>query len=517
MAHILFYMATQTHTRSKSLTEQPLLYLHLKVAQIKPAKTSVKIRVIGKKRIPNEINFDKIYLNNHETNVKNKFTECRSRYFLRETSNVFALLSKLSDEHNTRESILAQTSPSNESTIDMNTFLQADFHIILRTIRNNLSTWNVICKLYDVKHSQSGSTIILPSVGGKDTDPNLAYEILQYGLNMFLNQKENSERMFIGGDQKTMGIAMCLKKQYDNFNQIYVTRPDLHFRKSLMHALLKQYEFLGLKHLAKLCGHTTDNQWDYIKNVCSIHKSFEFLERLCDSLRITLSFEFYNFLIATKQITLETIFKLDDDFILKIIPLLRDLNEEASSSDHIFQKNIDWLNTAENIISHYTAERTRNWDLRTAALNESVHFAMISNCTQYGPLVVELLLHQFSFQERYLDLTKDSYFTFKLWGVDTPALVGNDVVIEDGNLLAGQFHHKRQTLEHAIEQSNSIDILQKQQESFDKNLNIEVSSFDQVFKDDRETKIRLIRALIHFDSFKNKKRLLHNEFSSEKQ
>ena len=185
---------------------------------------------LEKERIPDEINFDEIYLNNHETNVKNKFTECRSRYFLRETSNVFALLSKLSDEHNTRESILAQTSPSNESTIDMNTFLQADFHIILQTIRNNLSTWNAICKLYDVKHSQSGSTIILPSVGGKDTDPNLAYEILQYGLNMFLNQKENSERMFIGGDQKTMGIAMCLKKQYDNFNQIYVTRPDLHFR-----------------------------------------------------------------------------------------------------------------------------------------------------------------------------------------------------------------------------------------------------------------------------------------------
>ena len=264
-----------------------------------------------KERIPDEINFGEIYLSNHETNVKNKFTECRSRFFFRKTSNVFTLLSKLSDEHNTSESILDQTSPSNGSTIDVNTFLQADFHITLETIRNSLSTRNVIRKLYDVKHSQSGRRIILPSVGGKDTDPNLAYEILQYGLNLFLNQKETSERIFIGGDQKTMGIAMRLKKQYDNFNQIYVTIPDLHFRKSLMHAILKQYEFLGLKHLAKLCGHTTDNQWDYIKNVCSIHKSFEFLERLCDSLRITLSFEFYNFLIATKQITLETIFKLD--------------------------------------------------------------------------------------------------------------------------------------------------------------------------------------------------------------
>ena len=142
---------------------------------------------------------------------------------------------------------------------------------------------------------------------------------------------------------------------------------------------------------------------------------------------------------------------------------------------------------------------------------------MISNCTQYGPLVAELLFHQFSFQERYLDLIKDGYFTFKLRGVDTSAFVGNDTVIEDVSLLAGQFRHKRKSLEEAMEQSNSIDILQKPQESFDKNLNLLLSSsFDQVFRDDREMKILLIRALIHFDSFKNKKRFLHNEFSSEK-
>ena len=142
--------------------------------------------------------------------------------------------------------------------------------------------------------------------------------------------------------------------------------------------------------------------------------------------------------------------------------MLRDFIEEAPSSDQVFQKNIDLLNTAENIISHYTAERTRNWDLRTAALNESVHFAMISNCTQYGPLVVELLFHQFSFQERHLGLMKVGYFTFKLRGVDTSAFVGNGAVIEDVNLLAGQFGHKRQTFEHAIDQSNSINTLQKQ-------------------------------------------------------
>ena len=207
MVHVLLYMvATQTHMRPKSLTVQPLLYLRLKMAQIKPAKASVKIRVIGKKqRMPNEINFDETYLNKHETNVKTKFTEIRSKFFLRETLSVFALLIKLSDEHNTRENILAQNLPSSESTINVNTFLQAEFHITLENIRNNLSTRNVIRKLYDVKHSQSGSRIILPSVGGKGTDPNLAYEILQYGLHLFLNQKETSERIFVGGDKKNHG------------------------------------------------------------------------------------------------------------------------------------------------------------------------------------------------------------------------------------------------------------------------------------------------------------------------
>ena len=34
-----------------------------------------------KERIPNEINFDELYLNNHAINVKSKFTECRSRFF----------------------------------------------------------------------------------------------------------------------------------------------------------------------------------------------------------------------------------------------------------------------------------------------------------------------------------------------------------------------------------------------------------------------------------------------------
>ena len=107
---------------------------------------------------------------------------------------------------------------------------------------------------------------------------------------------------------------------------------------------------------------------------------------------------------------------------------------------------------------------------------------MISNCTQYGPLLIELLFHQFFFQERYLDLMREGFLTYKLRNTDKSAFVGNDAVIEDVKVLPGQFRHKRQTLEQAIDQSNSIDVLQKQQQLFDKNLNIQASEYDQVLK-----------------------------------
>ena len=205
---------------------------------------------------------------------------------------------------------------------------------------------------------------------------------------------------------------------------------------------------------------------------------------------------------------------MNNDSLVKVLPLLKDFIEKCYAQDQVFQKNIDLLNIIESIVSHYTAQRSRNWELRTAALKESIHFAMISNCTQHG-LLVELLFHQFSFQERYLDLMREGFFTHKLRNTDKSAFVGNDAVTEDVNLLAGQFCRKRQTLEQAIDQSDSIDVLQKQQQLFDKNLNIQASECDQFFKDDRETKIRLVRAFLHFNSFKNKNRLLYNEFGTE--
>ena len=133
-----------------------------------------------------------------------------------------------------------------------------------------------------------------------------------------------------------MSLAIRLKKQYEHFNQYYIIIPDLHFRKSLMHTILSQYKLLGVKHLANLCGYSGDTQWDYIKNVCSILKSFEFFERLCDSLRIALSFEFYSYLLETKQITSAIIIKLDDGLITKIMSLMDDFIQKHSTDDQVF-------------------------------------------------------------------------------------------------------------------------------------------------------------------------------------
>ena len=109
----------------------------------------------------------------------------------------------------------------------------------------------------------------------------------------------------------------------------------------------------------------------------------------------------------------------------------------------------------------------------------SFHSVIISNCTQYGPLVIDLLFHKFSFQERYLGLMNDSHFTFKLQGVNTSAFVGNDAVTEHVALLAVQFRRKQETFEQAIDQSNytKSTSYKNNRKSFDKNLNIEEGSF----------------------------------------
>jgi len=235
------------------------------------------------------------------------------------------------------------------------------------------------------------------------------------------------------------------------FKQIYVTIPDLHLRKSIMHSILTQIENSGVRHLATLNA----NQWDYLKNVCSIHKAFEFMERLSESLRIALSYEFLTYLFNKEQTNISNITAYDPHELHTKFEQFIVIN----SVDKIFRKNVQLLELTEAMLMHQTAERSRNWDLRTSVLKDLLDYAMISNCTQYGPLLIELLFHQLSFQKRYISILKDGFFTFNLRNDIKSAFVGNDAVIEDVNLLAGQFRHKRQTLDQAIQQSNCIQIL----------------------------------------------------------
>ena len=131
--------------------------------------------------------------------------------------------------------------------------------------------------------------------------------------------------------------------------------------------------------------------------------------------------------------------------------------------------------------------------------------AFTFNCTHYSPLLTEL-------QQRFLYLLKDGYFTYYLRNRDGSAYVGFDVVIEDVNLLPGDFRHKRQNLVQAIQQSNLIELFLKQQNNIDNNLYFNRSHFEKSFKDDRETKTRLIRVMLNFKSFQCHDRKLGNEF-----
>ena len=163
-------------------------------------------------------------------------------------------MTKILNDSNSDESMVNLLPPTSleTDTIDENTFLKAELNIALENRKNLLKTRDIIRKLFDVKNFSKSSRIILPSLGGRDTDPNVAYEILQYGSRLFLRDTESSDRVFVGGDQKTMSLAMRLKKQYGNFDHYYVTIPDLHFRKSLMHAIVWQYEQFENKAFGKI-------------------------------------------------------------------------------------------------------------------------------------------------------------------------------------------------------------------------------------------------------------------------
>ena len=112
---------------------------------------------------------------------------------------------------------------------------------LIDNIQTKLMKRDELRKTYlaDKLEHQNSKRIILPAIAGKYTDPRAATEILNEGLEKFLDCCNEDDSMFIGGDQKTMRLAMRLKRQHpDTYRNIYVTVTDLHFRKSFMHAVL---------------------------------------------------------------------------------------------------------------------------------------------------------------------------------------------------------------------------------------------------------------------------------------
>ena len=49
---------------------------------------------------------------------------------------------------------------------------------------------------------------------------------------------------------------------------------------------------LGMKNLSRLCGYCIDKQWEFLQGIGSISKSFEFIERLVDSMKFVQMYEF---------------------------------------------------------------------------------------------------------------------------------------------------------------------------------------------------------------------------------
>ena len=92
------------------------------------------------------------------------------------------------------------------------------------------------------------------------------------------------------------------------------------------------------------------------------------------------------------------------------------------------------------------------------------------------------------------------------------AHAGFDVVVEDVNLLSGDFKHKRQNLGQAIQQSNLTESFLKQHSNIDNNLYFNRNHFEKSFKDDRENKTRLIRVMLNFKLFHCHDRNFGNEF-----
>ena len=76
--------------------------------------------------------------------------------------------------------------------------------------------------------------------------------------------------------------------------------------------------------------------------------------------------------------------------------------------------------------------------------------------------------------------------------------VGWDAIAVDTNLKCGQFRHKRQSLEQSAIQSQIVDTVNEELSNMEKNPSFKESYNNRRMKGDRDSKTRLMVAMINF-------------------
>ena len=76
--------------------------------------------------------------------------------------------------------------------VDVDTFQKAETKLLIERVQSILETRGIVCWIFILpsKSNKNNIPITLPAIGGKDTDPNVAYEVLNYGMELFSNAKD---------------------------------------------------------------------------------------------------------------------------------------------------------------------------------------------------------------------------------------------------------------------------------------------------------------------------------------
>ena len=475
---------------------------------------------------PHKVDFKEIFPSGQEKTAKHMFSDSQLSSAIIETSAMLDLLTTITEGNTVMEFPEQMTDHAKHAAEEEHTHEGVQITLnassmnetSLEDLKNALKTRpesrrQAIDVMID--EQDEGIRLTLKALVGKDTDWSITREIIREATELCNPSEDPDFRLFVGGDQKTMGLVLRMKKQWpEEFKHVYVSTPDLHLRKCMLHAVLKRYGQLGLAHLAFLAGYKTPDQWKYLEDISSISKSFAFAERLFYALQLSFCYEFLKSLDPTEK-----------NYVISFIESTPHKISEnphyqnfikSGNEDLIWKKNYELLKHLENIIGHYIGERSRNYDLQMACVKDFIPFSVTSNCTSYGPLLIDLIYHQATFQPRYKDLMR-RYFSYPLNESKSDIVyVGWDAIAEDTNLKCGQFRHKRQSLGQSAIQSQIVDTMNQELSNMEKNLSFKESSNNRSIKDDRDIKTRLMVAMINFKSFKIKKyRSLSNEFAAE--